>query len=62
MKCPKCNNEMEEGLIVDKTTDLSIPGKQNWGKGIKFVWGIENRKDVITYRCKKCGYLESYAK
>lgn len=64
MKCPKCDNEMEEGFIPDSgwfgtvvSTNLGWkPGNEesfsNIGKKIK----------IKAYRCKDCGYLESYAK
>lgn len=62
-KCPKCEGEMEEGLV---------PDFYNPGGFSKHLWGKENpgsfnrnpqdNREVITYRCKNCGYLESYAK
>ena len=64
MKCPKCQVKMMEGYLIDK----------NWAGGWKpQVWGtntkigafsinVENETNVKTYKCKNCGYLESYAK
>jgi hypothetical protein len=41
---------------------LKIVDKQKWGTGLKWGWwGLKNNKEVKTYRCSKCGYLESYA-
>jgi len=57
LKCSKCGGEMEEGLLED--TFLAI-GKtvQNWAK----ISNLNDRKRIKSYRCKTCGYLESYAK
>ena len=61
MKCPKCNGEMEEGFIVDKA-HLGVGTKPMWATNIKFFGGPQNKHNVVSYRCKSCGYLESYAK
>lgn len=64
-KCPICGGEFEEGLIADKTTDLSIHDKAKWATRIRgfniLGGGLENAHEIKTYRCKNCGYLESYA-
>lgn len=62
-KCPKCDGEMEKGA------EFSIRGgRVSWGvlEGGKVAkWltggGTVRRREAATYRCKKCGYLESYA-
>jgi len=61
MKCPKCEGEMEKGLIVDKG-HLSWPENPLWGTSKTFFGGVQNKREVVTYRCITCGYLESYAK
>ena len=63
MKCPKCGEEMEEALIADRGHG-SFSIKQQWGSNLQLggFAGVKNRRDVKTYRCKNCGYLESYAK
>ncbi|MGD9129259.1 MAG: hypothetical protein PVJ09_02115 [Candidatus Woesebacteria bacterium] len=62
IKCSKCKGKMELGFIGDSRTDLQIVDKQKWGTGLKWGWwGLKNNKEVKTYRCSKCGYLESYA-
>lgn len=35
-----------------------------WGKSIDRVWigKLKGSQNLIAYRCKSCGYLESYAK
>lgn len=66
IKCPKCDGEMDEGLIADKTTDLSMHYKPKWTTKIRgfnlLGGGLESPREVKTFRCKKCCYLESYAK
>lgn len=68
MKCIKCDGEMEKGIIVPKpafgwfkSTNLKLV----WGSKLKMsmLTGVtyENEQLVHTYKCKKCGYLESYA-
>lgn len=61
-KCPKCGGEFEEGVIVDK--NYVVEQQQTWAAKIRLAgWaGKENEVKVKTYRCKNCGYLESYAK
>lgn len=64
MKCSKCQGEMEEGMLVDMQ-GTGIAGKQSWGTSLKWggmLAGVNNSHDVKTYKCKSCGYLESYAK
>lgn len=63
-KCPKCGGEFEEGLTSDVSGQAMEPTmKPFWGTKIRtIVGGLENPHEVTTYRCKSCGYLESYAK
>ncbi|EKE13678.1 MAG: hypothetical protein ACD_12C00871G0001 [uncultured bacterium] len=68
MKCSKCSGEMEEGLMTNRTIS-KIPaanGSIVWGtkliKDFFAYFKVENAKEVKSYRCKECGYLESYAK
>jgi len=52
---------MEKGFIGDKET-MSRESRQNWGTGINALGsGLDNPYPVTTFRCKDCGYLESYA-
>ncbi len=60
-KCPKCGGEFEEGIIADSGEKY---GKRvsEWGTKLSFfTMVLDNSKDTRTYRCKSCGYLESYA-
>jgi phage FluMu protein Com len=67
IKCPKCNEEMEEGFIADYTHGAVLVSKWVEGEPEKSFWlgtktrGKEKVK-VKTYRCSGCGYLESYAR
>lgn len=65
--CPKCQSAMEEGFISDHTQSHSItvsewiegaPPDQSWW-GLKT--GDKEKLRVMTFRCVRCGYLESYA-
>lgn len=65
--CPKCNGTMERGFIVDSTYGATFPVR--WFEGVVEIsrWvGIKNlrkrrRFGLVTDRCSKCGFLESYA-
>ena len=66
LKCSKCQSTMEEGFILDKEGQ-SAGGISYWVAGTppdKSWWGlnIKGREKlmVITFRCTRCGYLESY--
>ena len=60
MKCSKCESEMEAGVVA------SGPANPVWGIKNKPILGLPNglnsRREAITYRCKNCGYCETYAK
>ncbi|MDB5677093.1 MAG: hypothetical protein JWM94_95 [Sphingomonas bacterium] len=65
-ECAKCGGTMTVGVIVGRNHGSSYP--ERWQKGEAIVskwWGLrEDRKaqlDVETWRCTRCGYLESYA-
>lgn len=68
--CPKCQTEMQVGFIPDAThytgryvrVSRWAPGAAEW----RFWTGLKVRrkgqKEIETYRCPACGYLESYAR
>ena len=64
IKCPKCGGEMEEGFVADRSTSFNIAQSQYWGTGTSMLemGKLKDQKIVTTYRCKSCGFLESYAK
>jgi hypothetical protein len=65
-RCPKCNGELIQGFVVDYTEG---GGRfvQHWAVGPpqkSFLMGTKLPKGCLpvgTFRCKSCGYLESYA-
>ena len=64
--CPKCKSAMEEGFVLDRG-DSNAATVSNWVEGTpdKRWWGMKTgdkvRLEIITFRCVRCGYLESYA-
>jgi hypothetical protein len=59
---------MAEGFVVDRGHH-SVPSEQRWVEGIaeRSLWtGIKTKGRavfaVVTYRCNRCGLLESYAR
>ncbi len=65
--CPKCHSNMETGFVIDKNGPGSF-GTPEWvdGTPARSFWsGLSlkghDRHAVVTYRCPKCAFLESYA-
>lgn len=65
--CPKCAAKMEPGIVLDKG-DSNWLNTQEWLEGkpdVSFWSGVKTkgreRHPVETFRCERCGYLESYA-
>lgn len=63
--CPKCGARMERGFVPeakDHSTKVEM-----WVEGApqKTWWGLDykgsRRLEIETWRCGRCGYLESYA-
>ena len=57
---------MERGYILDEAYGKRIVAQWVSGEPEKSIWtGLKTRGkdklDVATYRCRRCGYLESYA-
>lgn len=65
-RCLRCDGRMAEGFVIDQgqyaaqvsTWQAGAPQKSFWS-GIKQV--KTSQKPVATFRCDRCGYLESYA-
>ena len=67
LECLRCHGPMEAGFVLDykHANERQV---QNWveGEPVKSFWtglkikGREQHK-VLTYRCERCGFLESYA-
>lgn len=71
MDCVKCGGRMEDGFIVDRAHSTAVQSQWVAGevedeKVLGIFWaGVKMRGKVIravqSYRCARCGYLESYA-
>ena len=66
-ECPKCSSRMDEGFLLDRASEGN--GQATWVEGgvQKSFWlGIvlkgRTQIPVRTFRCRTCGFLESYAK
>ena len=66
-ECPKCSARMDEGFMMDQTQGGVRVGTWVSGQPEKSFWtGLKIRGrqliQVRTYRCRACGFLESYAR
>ena len=66
LNCSKCSSEMEDGFIVDFGYANVQPSGWVEGEPVKSRWHgikINDKKQysITTFRCVRCGYLESYA-
>jgi hypothetical protein len=64
--CRRCSGSMEPGFIVDEGYGKRVVAKWVAGEPRKSFWtglriGGQEQLEVATYRCRQCGYLESYA-
>jgi hypothetical protein len=64
--CGKCGGAMEAGFIVDQGYGQAHVSAWQRGEPKKSFWtGVKRggaaRLEVATWRCGRCGYLESYA-
>ncbi len=65
--CPKCAGRLEEGFTLD-LVHHNQSRQASWieGKPVRSFWtGLATRgrarHKILTYRCGRCGFLESYA-
>lgn len=66
-RCPKCDGEMQQGFLLD-SADGGARLVSRWVEGPpqKSFWlgtkvNLEDAIPIGTFRCKSCGFLESYA-
>ena len=57
---------MEPGFVVDESYGKKAVAKWVAGEPRKGFWtglkvGAAEQVEIATYRCRRCGYLESYA-
>jgi DNA-directed RNA polymerase subunit RPC12/RpoP len=64
--CPRCQGSMEEGYILDESYGRRLPSKWVEGAPEYWLWNLKVRGKrqlvLTTYRCRQCGFLESYAR
>lgn len=65
-RCGKCGGAMKEGFLVDISQRISRIS--HWAEGAPEFWFLDilrmrgrRRLAVRSFRCSKCGFLESYA-
>ena len=64
--CPKCQSSMSIGFIADKTDNGSQVASWVEGAPVRSRWfglklGQKAKLEIQTWRCARCGFLESYA-
>lgn len=64
--CPKCGGRLEEGYVPDRTRHGIKQATWIEGKPERSFWTglrVHGRVQypILTYRCSRCGLLESYA-
>jgi hypothetical protein len=56
---------MEQGFVVDESYSRRMPSKWVEGPPEYWMWNVKLRGkrqiEIATYRCRNCGFLESYA-
>lgn len=65
-RCPKCEGAMEEGFLRDAAHGANLQSTWVAGAPVHSFWtGVRLRGlvqlPVVTFRCRECGFLESYA-
>ena len=66
LSCSRCSGSMEPGYTIDVGYGTKAVPKWVAGEPQKSIWtglklGGKDQLEVTTYRCRRCGYLESYA-
>lgn len=67
LTCPKCSGSMAEGFLLENVHGYNAAAEWVEGAPEKSIWtglkiGGRTRHKVQTWRCGRCGFLESYAK
>jgi hypothetical protein len=66
LNCPRCDGSLEPGFVIDVGYGTKTVPKWVAGEPEKSIWtglklGGKEQLPITTYRCRRCGYLESYA-
>lgn len=64
--CPKCSGHLKEGFVLDHADKSRAQASWVEGTPERSFWtglklGGRTRLPIKTYRCSRCGFLESYA-
>jgi predicted Zn-ribbon and HTH transcriptional regulator len=66
LRCMKCETQMEEGFVLDNAHAARLQSEwvqgapeEGWFGNVKLKGRLQ--LSIATFRCPKCGYLESYA-
>ncbi len=67
-RCIRCDGELEKGFMLDKG-ESDITSQAKWASGepntslLRFsaAQSGSRKLPVVTYRCRNCGRLESFA-
>ena len=64
-ECPKCRSRMQPGYLLDRGPHGRLVSAWVEGEPSRSFWtGLTlppRRHETRTWRCTRCGYLESYA-
>ena len=66
-KCSKSGGAMEPGFVLDKAhsnlenTQEWLEGRPEWSNWTGLKTKGRDRFPVTTFRCDRCGFLESFA-
>jgi hypothetical protein len=65
-RCGKCESTMREGFLIDRAHNSARVAR--WAEGAPEYWFLgmlrlrgRRQLPIRTFRCSKCGFLESYA-
>ncbi len=64
-RCPRCDGSMTEGVIIDNSYGEKKVSAWAEGRPEKRWYGLKFPKkvrEITSFRCNRCGYLESYAR
>ncbi|TMM47348.1 hypothetical protein [Qipengyuania marisflavi] len=66
-RCLKCDGRMVEGHTIDMGYGSVTPARWQEGAPQKTWFGSiktkkANLRDIASFRCERCGFLENYVK